>query len=197
MTRPEDSSRRAFLAQATGVVGSGWFAAQWPACLAAAGVACSRRDNGAGFAHIEKSMAITLEAMAEQIIPADEDSAGAREAGVIWFIDAWMGGGGKGMVPLLQEGSRELDVMAGGEGRFADLPFDEQTATLEKIQSTGFFSAVRFLTIVGMFAMPAHGGNRDRAGWKLIGFEDRHAWQPPFGHYDAKQDLALEGEPDE
>jgi hypothetical protein len=35
-----------------------------------------------------------------------------------------------------------------------------------------------------MFALPGYGGNRDAAGWKLIGFEDRHVFQPPFGHYD-------------
>jgi hypothetical protein len=35
-----------------------------------------------------------------------------------------------------------------------------------------------------MFTLPAYGGNRDRVGWKLIGFEDTHAFYPPFGHYD-------------
>ena len=24
----------------------------------------------------------------------------------------------------------------------------------------------------------------ERKGWKLIGFSDEHAFQPPFGHYD-------------
>ena len=23
-----------------------------------------------------------------------------------------------------------------------------------------------------------------KAGWKLVGFVDQHAWEPPFGHYD-------------
>ncbi len=35
-----------------------------------------------------------------------------------------------------------------------------------------------------MFALPSYGGNRDKAGWHLIGFDDRHFWQPPFGYYD-------------
>ena len=35
-----------------------------------------------------------------------------------------------------------------------------------------------------MFTLPAYGGNRDRVGWKLIGFEDTHAFYPPFGYYD-------------
>jgi hypothetical protein len=43
-----------------------------------------------------------------------------------------------------------------------------------------------FLTHCGMFAMPSWGGNKDLAGWNLIGFDSRHAWQPPFGFYDAR-----------
>jgi hypothetical protein len=40
------------------------------------------------------------------------------------------------------------------------------------------------LTLFGMFSTPSYGGNRDGAGWKLLGFEDMHAFQPPFGYYD-------------
>jgi hypothetical protein len=32
--------------------------------------------------------------------------------------------------------------------------------------------------------MPEYGGNREGLGWKLIGFEDRHIFEPPFGYYD-------------
>ena len=49
---------------------------------------------------------------------------------------------------------------------------------------TPFFETTRLLTLLGMFSMPAHGGNRNGVGWKLIGFEDRHAFQAPFGYYD-------------
>ncbi len=45
-----------------------------------------------------------------------------------------------------------------------------------------------FLTHCGMFAMPSRGGNRDRSGWALLGFDNQHAWQPPFGYYDALAD---------
>jgi hypothetical protein len=38
---------------------------------------------------------------------------------------------------------------------------------------------------MGFLGHPSHGGNRDLAGWKLIGFEDRAAFEPPFGYYDA------------
>jgi hypothetical protein len=48
-----------------------------------------------------------------------------------------------------------------------------------------------------MFAMPVRGGNRDKAGWALIGFVDRHVWQPPFGYYDAVIDETVDGEGDQ
>jgi hypothetical protein len=36
-----------------------------------------------------------------------------------------------------------------------------------------------------MFSSPEYGGNRDKVGFELLGFTDQHAWQPPFGFYDA------------
>ena len=47
-----------------------------------------------------------------------------------------------------------------------------------------FFDTTRLLTLLAMFSRPAYGGNRDGVGWKLIGFEDRHFFRPPFGYYD-------------
>lgn len=184
MKPPSNPSRRSFLSQVSGAAGSGWLALQWPAFLAAASAGCSRRDAGEGFAHMDDTMATVLEAMAEQIIPSDESSPGAREAGVIWFIDQWLGAGGKAIIPMLKEGIGLLDAGSGGQGRFVKLSFDQQTEALQKIETSGFFSTVRFLTIVGMFALPDHGGNRDKTGWNLVGFKDQHAWQPPFGFYD-------------
>lgn len=40
------------------------------------------------------------------------------------------------------------------------------------------------LTVLGLFASPDYGGNRDGLGWRLINLEDTHAYQPPFGWYD-------------
>ena len=39
-------------------------------------------------------------------------------------------------------------------------------------------------TVTGFLATPNWGGNRGQVGWKLIGFEDAGAYQPPFGYYD-------------
>ena len=149
-------------------------------------VACSRSETDTAYKNITRELGDTLAAMAEQIIPSGEDSPGAREAGVIWFIDAWLGDGGKGMVGMLSEGAKELDEVSGSPGQFVQMGFDQQTNALKQIETTGFFNTVRFLTIVGMFAMPGHGGNKDKLGWQLVDFKDQHAWQPPFGYYDAE-----------
>ena len=36
----------------------------------------------------------------------------------------------------------------------------------------------------GFLADPEYGGNRNRAGWRVIGFSPAHIFRPPFGEYD-------------
>jgi gluconate 2-dehydrogenase gamma chain len=43
-----------------------------------------------------------------------------------------------------------------------------------------------------MFSLPRYGGNKNKLGYELIGFDDQHAWAPPFGFYDA--DYTARGE---
>ena len=64
---------------------------------------------------------------------------------------------------------------------FADLDVAAQSAYLKTIEATPFFGRMRLLTVAGLLALPSYGGNEDKVGWKLVGFVDRHAWQPPFG----------------
>ena len=67
---------------------------------------------------------------------------------------------------------------------FASLTSEQQVEYLTRVDQTPFFNTTRLLTLLGMFSLPAYGGNRDGLGWKLIGFEDHHIFQPPFGYYD-------------
>ena len=71
-----------------------------------------------------------------------------------------------------------------GRAAFASLPSPRQIDFLHSVQTTPFFDLARVLTLCGMFASPKYGGNRDGIGWKLIGFEDQHVFEPPFGYYD-------------
>ena len=177
-------TRRDFVSNSSSALGGAWVARFLPFAAFVQACATDARLSGTFITFSEREAA-DFDAFAARIVPTD-DTPGAREAGVIWFMDAWLGGGGSDMVEALTEGASELDEIAGGHGQFAQLGFEEQTSALKRIETSGFFNDVRLLTIAGMFAMPKHGGNRDKAGWKLVGFRDQHAWQSPFGHYDAR-----------
>jgi gluconate 2-dehydrogenase gamma chain len=133
-------------------------------------------------------------AIAARILPSDE-TPGATEGGVIYFMDTVLGSSRSELLAGLREGLFSLQATTHssyGSARFSTLAPDQQDALLHDIEETDFFATVRFLTLAGMFALPEYGGNREHVGWDLIGFDHRHAWQPPFGYYDA--DYAQKGE---
>ena len=122
-----------------------------------------------------------VESVAAQIIPADE-TGGAREAGVIRFIDLTLATYETEAQPQYRDGLKMLAEKSGG--RFSALDDARQIEVLRGIEKSEFFGMVRNHTVIGFFSHPKHGGNQDRMGWKLIGFEDAFAFQPPFGYYD-------------
>lgn len=181
--------RRAFLAATGTAAGAGWLALNAPMLLAAGEEAARRHAADAPFEHLGAAEAAGFAALVDQVIPPD-DLPGGADAGVVHFIDRVLGGFLAGTAPMLRQGLADLDAraaaLAGDARSFAELPFERQTSLLSEVEDSDFFGTVIFVTHLGMFAMPHWGGNRDKAGWKLIGFDDRHAWQPPFGYYDAQ-----------
>ena len=184
MFEPELLTRRGFL---TAAGSAAWLAAGWPAILAAAEQAAAARDAGAAFETLAPDEAADLAAIAAQIFPTDA-LPGANEAGVVYFMDSalhtFMAGAKEPVLAGLQALNAKAAAVQPG-ARFAKLPVDEQTRLLQANEATPFFGTVRFLTVAGMFSLPVYGGNRGYAGWKLLGFEHRHFWQPPFGADDA------------
>ncbi len=75
--------------------------------------------------------------------------------------------------------------LVSGATTFSELTFDQQLQVLTAIEETPFFNLVRTHTITGFFASPVHGGNHDKIGWKLVGYDDSLQHEPPFGYYDA------------
>ncbi len=137
-------------------------------------------------AFLSQEQADDVEAIAARIFPTDE-TPGAREAGVIWFIDAALPGFTTDTQSLYTDGLHQLerDVATAHPGRrFAALTEAQQDALLTTMQETPFFTAVRFATIAGMFALPKYGGNAGYIGWNLVGQENVHEFTPPFGWYD-------------
>ena len=143
--------------------------------------------NNEEFSVLTEEEAQEFHAIAARIIPTDE-TPGATEAGVIYFIDNVLNDDRESEHETLRLGLRELQIAAAlgfNASYFHELEPEQQDQLLTEAQDTAFFGTIRFLTIAGMFSLPEYGGNRDNVGYQLIGFEDRHAWQPPFGSYDA------------
>ena len=51
-----------------------------------------------------------------------------------------------------------------------------------------FFDALRAHTIEGVFSDPAHGGNRNFAGWRLLGYQGP---QPGYSHAEQQLDAPI------
>lgn len=181
----ESGSRRQFLSGAASVFAGSWLATQGPLVWAAAEQAGRSMAAQSAWKHLSPDQALTLGALADQIFPPD-DLPGASELGAVHFIDAALDGFMADSREMLQLGLADLDARAGGPGAFQRLAFPEQTGLVQQIEASDFFGAVHFLTLCGLFAMPAHGGNLNSRAWEMIGFEERHVWQPPFGYYDAE-----------
>jgi gluconate 2-dehydrogenase gamma chain len=198
-----DLSRRNFLTRAGGAVSAVWLSAHWPAIVAAAEHAhqAAKSAAPAKFQFFSPEQAVEIDAITARIIPSDE-TPGAREAGVVYFIDhalttfaiddqkSYREG-----LPALQ--SRVHELFPAVEKFSAATPdqqdqllhtFDEKSeyGRRFRLNSTAkpFFETIRVHTIVGFLIDPDSGGNRDGVGWKVIGRDREHMFQPPFGYYD-------------
>jgi len=168
-------SRRDFLVGSAGL----WISVSLPRTRAAAAAAAS--DQPRTFSASEWR---AVEAIGARIIPTD-DLPGAREAGCVNFIDKALVGEDAEAAPAYHAALAELDRICRGRfgGGFADLPGDRQDLLLAQLETAeiedwrardaapdAFFATVRMHTILGFVLDPRHGGNRDYAGWRVMGF---------------------------
>lgn len=185
-------SRRAFLlASATGL-NAAWVAANFPGILAAQEHVqlAVKVGQAPPLAFFTEAQAAEIEAMAAQIIPTDE-SPGAREAHCLYFIDKALSTFARGSQPDYTQGLQGLQTktreLYPDAVKFSALTSEQQIKVLTAIEKTPFFRTVRTHTVLGFFSRPVHGGNYDKVGWKLIGYEDSLNHKPPFGYYDAEE----------
>lgn len=186
MTRPA-LTRRQFFAVTAQAARNSCLVLSMPAILAACDQAAQMRLNGAAFQTLSEVEANELDAIAARIMPTDS-TPGAREAGVVYFIDTVLGNDRDQELAMVRDGLADLQTRVNSEhgvDYFFQLPEATQDAVLRGIEDGAFFGAMKFLTIAGMFSLPEYGGNRNKVGYQVIGFDDRHAWAPPFGYYDA------------
>jgi len=124
----------------------------------------------------------TLEAICERIIPADQDP-GAAWAGVVVFIDRQLVGPYRKLRKTYQLGLAGTNGTSLGRfGKpFAELTPQQQDAVLEtldkgqargegwkQVSAKAFFDLVVSHTKQGFYGDPRHGGNRERASWKML-----------------------------
>jgi gluconate 2-dehydrogenase gamma chain len=118
----------------------------------------------------DEKEARTLEAIAECIIPAD-DWPGARQAGVIHYIDRQLTRRFKEHQRTYRDGIAAADRLAGGS--FADASPEAQQDVLRKLEkdqlTRPFFNLVVAHTMQGFYSDPRHGGNRDFVSWRMLG----------------------------
>jgi gluconate 2-dehydrogenase gamma chain len=183
----QGKSRRSFLVDSVSGLGGVWVLANYPEILAAEEYVLAEADS-ADFAFFTPEQAVEVEEMTAQIIPTDH-TAGAREARVVRFIDRILVGFDRDRQDDYTQGLQELAAETKrrfpSADKFSDLIFDQQLEVLTAIEATPFFNLVRTHTITGFFANPVHGGNADKVGWELLGYDGSLNHEAPFGYYDA------------
>jgi gluconate 2-dehydrogenase gamma chain len=202
-----DSSRRQFLSQGLAGASAAWISANWPALLSAAEHARvqSKSEAPKMFEFFTSEEAAEVDAISARIIPTT-DTPGAHEAGVVFFIDralaTFSADDQKAYRSGLIDVRGAVHEMFPAVDKFSAATPEQQDQFLQSLgtqPTTGgrragrnrpaaqtFFETIRIHTIAGFLIDPDSDkrGNRDGVGWKVIGREREHMFQPPFGFYD-------------
>lgn len=121
-------------------------------------------------------------AVFERLFPADERGPGAREIGVVTYLDRALGGAYQEHLPTYRSGFASLEKVSRrrfGCG-FAEVQAADQDAVLTRLEQGEledwiapaqgeFFQLLRSHLQEGLFGDPAYGGNRDKQGWQFLG----------------------------
>jgi len=166
--------RRRFLTSVA--VGGGTALTAWSAEIAGKDAIPARAPGCRVFT---AEQAATVEAICEQIVPAD-DYPGAKAAGVLYFIDRALAGSLGRFRRRYDEGLELIDQVSQKKSRrkFNELSADGQIALLRALESgeagekagQEFFSMIRRHTMQGYYGDPQLGGNRGGASWKMLNF---------------------------
>jgi hypothetical protein len=182
-----DLTRRRFLGRGVAVAGG-------VTLLSGAGANASTLARAAAKAAAYKPVALTnaematLKSVLDALFPADSVGPGALEIGVPVYIDRALVGSYKPLLPVYQGLLPLFDKAAAsmGAASFSALSAAQQTTLLGQFEAgkapgvsaaaasaaAGSFQLLLEHMREGLFADPMYGGNRNRAGWKLIGYPD-------------------------
>ena len=145
----------------------------------------SCHQPGETWSYLKEAEARILDAMLDRIIPGDEDP-GAREAGVVYFIDRQLTGPYRRNQQDYRKGLKKLQATSKAvHGKsFDELSPQDQTAILERLETNdvppqiwskpsaaSFFNLVVNHAMQGFYGSPIHGGNKDFASYKMLGID--------------------------
>ena len=152
-----------------------------PAAAQAAGVALREV-----YEQLTAEEAELLEAIADQLIPADEHGPGAIEARAVHYIDRALGGALSGSRDPYRSGLAAFDryCRSSRGASFVSLSNTDQISALIDVEtgaatgagtgfigsSAAFFNMVRSHVLQGTFGDPYYGGNANFVGWDLLGY---------------------------
>jgi gluconate 2-dehydrogenase gamma chain len=171
MQNPRNPRRRKFLGLASAAAASG------------ALVSCGAKNNPWRTLSIEEAAIVT--AVADRIIPPDE-FPGAGGAGAAEFLDRQLSGHLRKNRAAYRRGLAGVDQSARAMfGQpFAQLGAERQDDVLKAIEKgkapgevwksepqQAFFAMMITHTMLSYYGDPRHGGNRDGAGWRSIGYD--------------------------
>lgn len=164
----------------------------------------SNMSGGHG-AFLNGDDSLTIAAFAERLMPGAPGNPGARDAGVLNYIDLALAGAYADQQEFYRSGLAALDAHC---RKTLNAPFrrlsaaqqDQVVTALEQGKAPeftwpsaqAFFNTVRTHTMEGMFADPVYGGNKNFAGWRLVNFPGA---QPSFSPSDMQSGKAFTREP--
>jgi gluconate 2-dehydrogenase gamma chain len=141
------------------------------AATAGSFAACRSKRADGGWRSFTDDEARTVEAICEQLIPADRDP-GARDAGVINYIDIQLAKRLRRHRPAYRVGLVAVNAASRTKfGKaFAETTSDQQVEILKDLEDSGaeFFDLILTHTRQGFYGDPRHGGNRNMASWKML-----------------------------
>jgi gluconate 2-dehydrogenase gamma chain len=147
----------------------------------------------------------TIAAFAERLMPGAPDKPGATDAGVLNYIDISLSGAYSDQQDFYRRGIAQLDAhCTAAYGKpFRQLTAQQQDDCIGALAqdkapefvwppARAFFATLRTHTMEGMFSDPVYGGNKDFAGWRLVGFPGA---QPIYTPADLSSKEAFAREP--
>src|SRR6266478_4583570 len=181
-------NRRNFLLRAGTGLSAAWVSANWPALLSAARHAHKAAKTAVPpkFEFFTPEEAVEIEAITARIIPTDE-TPGAREAGIVYFLDRGLVTFGTEYQRTYRAGLPELHAraieMSPDATKFSGLAAEQQDEVLRSFDEGGparrrafrarpgaqnFFDTLRQHTIAGFLINSDFGGNHAGVVYTLL-----------------------------